>query len=427
MAVTFDYVILPHLKKKDGTNYIRIRVTHARKSKYLKTNIAVEPEDLTRTGNLKHEGKKDLALSEIRKMKDIASKMPTRATDAMNIDEVVRYIEARLAELEEFRLNFASYGMQLAQKKKPATMYNYRAAIACLCRFFGHEPDISEITVRTMRAFEEFIKTEAKHAHSPKTQQSKEIKSKDKKSERSVIKYTGIVRAIYKEARREFNDPDLDIMRLPVDIFEYYKVPRQKPSAHRDIPAEWVQMMIDQRAGLSGRERLGVDVFLLSFGLMGMNAADMYECAEKNRGGLVHYFRAKTTDKRDDRAEMYVRVEDCVKPLSEAYKGRARLFDFHTRYASKTGFVLAVNAGLRQWIERNKLKDFTFYSARHTWATLGASKQVGIDYALVTEGLCHVDNARKMDNVYIRKDWERVWDANAKVLALFDWHGVCHK
>ena len=45
----------------------------------------------------------------------------------------------------------------------------------------------------------------------------------------------------------------------------------------------------------------------------------------------------------------------------------------------------------------------------------------------MTEGLCHVDNARKMDNVYIRKDWERVWDANAKVLALFDWHGVCHK
>ena len=122
MAVTFDYVILPHLKKKDGTNFIRIRVTHARKSKYLKTNIAIEPQDLTRTGNLKHEGKKDLALAEIRKMKDIASKIPRRATDAMSIDEVVRYIEARLAELEEFRLNFASYGIQLAQKKKPATM-----------------------------------------------------------------------------------------------------------------------------------------------------------------------------------------------------------------------------------------------------------------------------------------------------------------
>jgi integrase len=419
MAITVDYVILPHLRKADGTNFIRLRITHKRKSKYIKTNIAVSSEHLTRSGNLKHQGKIDLATDEVRKYRKVVDAMPTSSSDAMDVAEVLRYVTAKLAEEEEMRLNFASYGMQLAEKKKPGTAHNDRVALRSLVRYFGYEPDISEITVRTMRAFEEFIKTEAKHAHSPKTHQSKEVKGK--KSERSVIKYTGIVRAIYKEARREFNDPDLDIMRLPVDIFEYYKVPRQKPSAHRDIPAEWVQMMIDQRTGLAGRERLGVDVFLLSFGLMGMNAADMYECAEKIRDGVVHYFRAKTTDRRDDGAEMYVRVEDCLKPLFEAYKGRVRLFDFHTRYASKAGFILAVNSGLRQWIERNKLKDFTFYSARHTWATLGASKQVGIDYALVTEGLCHVDNARKMDNVYIRKDWERVWDANAKVLSLLKW------
>jgi integrase len=80
-----------------------------------------------------------------------------------------------------------------------------------------------------------------------------------------------------------------------------------------------------------------------------------------------------------------------------------------------------VNVGLRQWIARNKLEDFTFYSARHTWATLGASKQVGVDVAMITEGLSHSDASRKMDMVYIRKDWERVWDANAKVLDLFKW------
>lgn len=419
MAVTFDYVIFPHQKKKDGTNYIRIRVTHQRRSKYLKTNISVEASDITRTGNLKHEGKKDLVLAEIRKRREIVSKMPTRAIEAMSVEGIMNYIEAKLAELEEFRLNFAQYGMQLAQKKKSATMYNYKAAIACLCRFFGYEPDISEINVRTMRAFEEHIRTEARHAHSPKLGHSKEIEGN--KSQRSAIKYTGIVRAIYKEARREYNDPDLNIMRIPVDIFEYYKVPRQKPSEHRDIPAEWVQMMIDQRKSLRGRERLGVDVFLLSFGLMGINAADMFLSCEKPKDRIVHYFRAKTTDKRDDRAEMYVRIEDCIKPIYDEYRGISALFDFSNRYATKASFILAVNSGIRQWIERNKLSDFTFYSARHTWATLGASKAVGIDYALVTEGLCHVDNARKMDSVYIRKDWERVWEANAKVLGLFKW------
>ena len=103
------------------------------------------------------------------------------------------------------------------------------------------------------------------------------------------------------------------------------------------------------------------------------------------------------------------------------YQGTERLLDYHLRYKRRTGLITAINDGLKQWIDSNKLEDFTSYSARHTWATLGASKEVGVEFGLVTEGLSHSDPSRKMDMVYIRKDWERVWDANAKVLALFKW------
>ena len=64
MAVTFSPVVLPHLKKEDGTNFIRIRITHKRKSKYIKTAISVVPEDLKRSGALRHQGKLDLANEE---------------------------------------------------------------------------------------------------------------------------------------------------------------------------------------------------------------------------------------------------------------------------------------------------------------------------------------------------------------------------
>jgi integrase len=236
--------------------------------------------------------------------------------------------------------------------------------------------------------------------------------------------YTGAVRAIYKKARIEFNDPDLGIMRIPVDIFEYYKVPRVPAAEHRDIPAEWIQMMLDQREGLEGRERMAIDVFLLSFGLMGINSIDLYNVREQPKDGVLHYFRTKTTDRRSDGAEMFVRIEECVRGLVNEYRGKERTFRFHTMYATDNTFNAAINKGLKSWKSRNGLEDedkFTFYSARHTWATLGASKRVGIDLALVTEGLCHVDQGRKVDMVYIRKDWERVWDANAKVLGLFQW------
>ena len=419
MAVTFSYVILPHQRKGDGTNFIRIRVTHARKSKYIKTAITVEPSDLTRSGKLKHQGKIDLALDEIRKMREITDKMPTYSLSVMDVGEVVEHIRVKLEEGKDFRLNFVQYGMSKADKMKAATGHNYRVALRCFVRFLGREPDISELSVKMLKDFEAYIRSEKRMVYDIGTGKLKASKTK-KKGERSVGMYLGNLRAVYRMARKEFNEPDRGLFRIPVDIFDYYDVPPPPAAEHRDIPAEWVQMMIDQRKELKRRERLGVDVFLLSFGLMGANNVDLYTM-KKPKGGVLHYFRTKTTDSKADRAEMYVRIEGCVRPLCDAYKGKDLAFDFSERYCNHDNFTVAVNKGLRQWIARNKLdKDFTFYSARHTWGTLASSKKVEIDSRVVTDAMTHSSKSA-MDDVYIRKDWERVWDANAKVLALFRW------
>lgn len=417
MAVTIDYVILPHLKKDDGTNFIRLRVTHKRKSKYIKTEIVIEPEDLARSGNLRNQGKKDRADDEVKKWRRIVSDMPTFATDDMTVDDVVRYIKAKCIEEDGFRLNFARYGMDIARGMKPGTGKNYIVAMNCLVRYFGHEPDVSEITVRAMRGFEDFIRKERKMVYHV---DKGVIEGEGTKGGRAVTMYTGAVRTIYRRARLEYNDPDLGIFRIPNDPFEYYSVPKVPPSRHRDIPAEVVQMMIDQRETLDGRERMAVDAFLLSFGLMGMNATDIYSC-QGIKDGVVEYNRQKTAERRDDEALMRVRVEVCMTDIVGAYRGRKTGFSFCERYSSPNVFTAALNKGLKAWCERNGLAAFTFYSARHTWATLARSKRCGIDKATVSECLCHVDSSARVDDIYIRKDWEVLWDANAKVLALFRW------
>lgn len=419
MAITVDYVVLPHLRKKDGTNFVRLRVTYQRKSKYILTNISLEPSDLTRSGNLKHEGKKDLAMKEVIKWREAAGKLSTYATSDKDVADVVRMIERKLAEAEDFTLNFASYGMRMAEGKKENTANSYVSSIRSLVRYFGHEPDISEITVKAIRGFEEYLRKEEAFRDHPSV--SKPIKLGRKKSEATIVKYMSNVRAIYNKARLEFNDPDLGIMRIPFNVFDYYNIPKEPAPEHRDIPMEWVQLMIDQRKGLKGSERRSIDAFLISFGLMGINTIDLYTC-DKAKGGVLHYFRTKTTDKKDDKAEMYVRIEPCLMDILNEYRGKERMFSFSTTYRTPRIFTTCMNRGLKDWIKRNKLgKDFTFYSARHTWATIAASKKVDIDYAIVTEGLTHSDASRAMDKIYIRKDWERVWDANAKVLALFRW------
>lgn len=418
MAITIDYVVLPHLKKKDGTNFIRLRVTNNRKSKYIKTNLIVEPEHITRSGNLKHQGLIDQANDEVKKWRTAAGKIPSYITNEMDLDGVVRAIERKLAEGEDFTLNFARYGMKLAEGMKGNTANGYMSAIHSFVRYFGHEPDISEITVKAMRHFEDFLRREPQQVFNIRT--GKAQATNKVKSEGTVVYYISNIRAIYKKARQEFNDPDLGIMRIPFDIFDYYSAPSAPAPEHRDIPLEWVQMMIDQRKDLKGRERKAIDAFLISFGLMGINTVDMYTCA-KAKEGVVHYFRTKTTNRKADRAEMYVRIEPCIGAIMSEYSDKDLLFNYHLKLSNQHNFVVSVNTGLRQWQKRNGLSDFTFYSARHTWATIAASKRVGVDYALVTEGLTHSNQSRSMDMVYIRKDWERVWDANAKVLSLLKW------
>lgn len=418
MSVTFSYVILPHQRKEDGTNFIRIRVTHQRRSKYIKTAISVEPADLTRSGKLKHQGKIDLAQDEIRKMREITDKMPTYSLSAMDVGEVVEHIRVKLEEGKGFRLNFVQYGREKVANMKESTGKGYLSSLNSLVRFLGHEPDISELSVKMLRDWEAFILKEGKMVLNVRTGALKETDKR--KGVGCVRHYTSTLCALYRMARKEFNEPDRGLFRIPIDIFEYYDPPKAKPAEHRDIPAEWVQMMIDQRVGLKGTERLGVDVFLISFALMGVNIVDLYTMGKPN-GGVLHYFRTKTKDSKADRAEMFVRIEDCVRPLCDAYKGKELAFDFSTRYNDKDNFTVVVNRGIRLWIARNKLaKDFTFYSARHTWGTLASSKAVEIDSRVVTDAMTH-SSRNAMDDVYIRKDWERVWDANAKVLSLFNW------
>ena len=61
----------------------------------------------------------------------------------------------------------------------------------------------------------------------------------------------------------------------------------------------------------------------------------------------------------------------------------------------------------------------TFYTARHTWATL--AYKIGIEKGIINDCLCHIDEAMKVTDIYIEKDWERLWEANRRVIDCFDW------
>ena len=167
---------------------------------------------------------------------------------------------------------------------------------------------------------------------------------------------------------------------------------------------------------ITGRFNLAKDCFILSFALIGMNSADLYWCEETDND-VITYSRVKTSDRRNDKAKMKVRIMDIIKPLVDKYRDRTgkRVFNFYKHYSTADSFNKAINYGLKQIGEILQIDDLEYYAARHSWATLAVNK-VGIDKYTVHAALNHIDEAMKVTDIYIERDFEMENEANKKVI-----------
>ena len=159
------------------------------------------------------------------------------------------------------------------------------------------------------------------------------------------------------------------------------------------------------------------DCFVLSFLLMGMNSADMYDTDAKLMDGCIAYRRKKTRDRRADEAYMEVTVPPEAEGLLAKYKGRGSLFSFRQRYSTEGEFNRAINKGLKQVGEVVGINKLQFYQARHTWASV-ARNECGIDAYTIEKALNHIVRDAQLLDVYVKRDFGLVNEANRKVL---DW------
>ena len=327
--------------------------------------------------------------------------------------EVDRIVEYLTTEEENFSLNFISYGRKIAddleQDGRLGTAKNYRIAINALVRFIGKEElDINLITASFMRAFEKFLKNEP----SFKGCRDGGSKPTDKpKGKRVISLYTSQIKTLHNLAKNEYNDEDRGIIRIPFSPFSKYKIAPVPQSEHRTLSIDQVQQIIDlpykQNARNGGQPvfNLAKDLFILSFAMMGMNSADFYN-APTAENEIITYQRTKTRTRREDKAEMKVRIEPEIKSLFEKYSDPSgeKVFIFHKWYRSSENFNKSINKGLDEIGKIIEVPDLNYYYARHTMATLAANK-AGIDIARVDEMLNHSDSTLKLARVYIERDY----------------------
>ena len=382
--------------------------------------MSCSPTDLTRSLRIKNATILDKAGELIRRMKKATDDLTFVDLEDKDVDWVVNRIKF-IMQGEKFSLDFFEWGDKYILTKSLSTRKAYERALNTLERFLGERVlDINDITKMMLLDFMEFVDNEPKMHYDRKSETFVPTeKTKVAKASSSLLIMK--LQHIFNAAKDRYNDEDSDQIRIPKSPFDTIK--KVFPSGGKGQKA--LDRKVLQKMLMAQTEdpsvRVALDAFILSFGLMGANLADLY-AATPFQGNEWIYNRAKTTERRDDKAEMRVTIPPQVEPylrrLQEGGNGQWWLPELHRLGEKKHTCNEKINDYLRRWQKTEDIEDFTFYAARHSWATIARS--LGIDLAAVNDCLCHTDGL-EMGRRYAPLTWEQKNEINKKVIESFVW------
>ena len=393
--ITFKLIVFNNRIRLDKTLTVFIRVTYKRKIKYIQTSMSVTKKDLTASYKIKNRQVLDRGEELIREYRRKADMLNLELND-MNINEVVDFITRKQ---ENNGLNFTKYAEKWLNAAEIKGVKNYQSAINALKKYFNKDNILfSDITVNSMKAFEKSL------ADRPRAQSL----------------YTNCIVKIFNDGRDYYNDEDNDIIRIKHSLRKY-TAPRQNVAQKRALSVSDIISIINMpyldaptHEGYPCRRDMAKDCFIMSFCLMGMNSVDMYNAKDFD-GEMLTYERTKTKDRRSDNALIAVRVHPFIKKLIEKYRGKDYLFTFRKRYSSASDFNRALNIGLKDIGRELNIDNLQFYSARHSMATI-AVNDVGISKYVVNDMLNHVEPSMKVTDLYIKKDFTAINEANFRFI-----------
>lgn len=415
--ITFKPIIIPGNRRKDGTWPVVIRVTFNGKSRRLSTTLVCRSTDITRTHRIKDATILTKAEGLIGRMRDAVKDISPFDLDARDVDWVVGRIKDSLSG-EDFHLDFFDYAGKFVSTKAITTRNAYHSALNAFARFLGkREVDINAITRPMLLEFMEMVDNEPRMHYDRKTGQTVPSRSEKKIPMAASSRHITKLEHIFNAARDRYNDEDADRILIPKNPFSRITKVHPPSIGQRNLGEDLMQRIISAQVD-SSPMRTALDVFILSFGLMGANMADLYYA--KPFTGQWVYNRQKTGTRRADQALMKVTIPEELNGVLGRLQGEGGwwLNGLHSFASSKDFCTARVNRCLRQWCEENGVETFTFYAARHTWATL--ARKAGVDKSTVDDCLAHIGDYKATD-IYAEKAWDLIQEANRKVIGLFTW------
>ena len=367
--LTINTEIVKTKRQSNECFTIRLRFTLDRRMKRLSTSLFATQKDLTKDFKIKSSS--PLKGKVERLIRDYQEKCSQLQVELNNytIEDIMDYLDGE--HQKQQTIDFIKFSREWIASTTIKGAPNYTTAINALVRFVGKEElDINLITLDFLEQFKAFLIGERDARTKKLMQQGKRVTSN-----RTLSLYLVSIKKLFNEAKRKFNKKDKNLILIPNSPFEDFKIPKQEATRKRAIPADiikkvWKLPYKDMKKGYKStcRYNLAKDCFILSFCLIGINSADLYN-ATKMRGNTIIYNRTKTKARRLDGAKMMVDIPKIVQPLIDKYKDSTgkRLFNFYQYYGDEKTFNKAINSGLKEIGSILEVDDLEYYAARHKW------------------------------------------------------------
>jgi hypothetical protein len=214
--------------------------------------------------------------------------------------------------------------------------------------------------------------------------------------------------------RAVFNDA-IDDNITTAYPFRTYKI-RTQQTAKRSLDVNDLRKLFNYKE-VEDYARFHLDIFKLSFYLIGINMTDLCNLKEIV-DGRVEYHRSKT-------GRLYsIKVEPEALEIINRYRGKNWLLCMHDTYNNPHDYIRHINEALKKIGEVKRVgrggrkiivplfPKLTTYWARHTWASIAASLDIPRD--TIAHALGHGGNT--VTDIYIDFDSRKVDDANRLVL-----------
>ena len=396
---------------------VRLRFTLNRKMKRISTSLFATSKDLTKDFKIKPSSPLKREVNNLIQIYQSKCAKLQIELNRYTIDEIMDYLNDE--QQKQQTIDFIQFSREWIATTTIKGAPNYTTAINALVRFVGEESlNINLITLDFLEQFKAFLIKEREERTKKLIQQGKRVPSN-----RSLSLYLISIKKLFNEAKKRYNKKEKNLILIPNSPFDDFKIPKQEATRKRAIPADiikkvWKLPYKDMKKGYKAtcRYNLAKDCFILSFCLMGINSADLYNATEM-KGNTIIYCRTKTKARRLDKAKMMVDIPKIIHPIIDKYRDKTgrRLFNFYQYYCDEKGFNKAINYGLKEIGSILGVDDLEYYAARHSWATIALNK-VGIDKYIVHAALNHIDDSMKVTDIYIERDFVNENKANAKVV-----------